>query len=79
MNPPSSREIAPSPSSITTSTGPGSLDAGVKAVTYGVSFVLFAYGTLVILTYDAEIAVPYPVGGPGCPASVTPCPGCGTP
>lgn len=25
--------------------------AGVKAVTYGVSFVLFAYGTLVILTY----------------------------
>ncbi len=33
---------------------------------------------LVILTYDAEIAVPYPVGGPGCPASVTPCPGCGT-
>jgi hypothetical protein len=31
---------------------------------------------LIILTYDAELPVPYPVGEPGCPASVTPCPGC---
>jgi hypothetical protein len=32
---------------------------------------------LIILSYDVGIAVPYPVGEPGCPSSVTPCPGCG--
>jgi hypothetical protein len=32
---------------------------------------------LIILSYDAEISVPYPVGEPGCPSSVTPCSGCG--
>jgi hypothetical protein len=32
---------------------------------------------LIILSYDAGITVPYPVGEPGCPSSVTPCPGCG--
>jgi hypothetical protein len=31
---------------------------------------------LVILSYDVGISVPYPVGQPGCPSSVTPCPGC---
>jgi hypothetical protein len=32
---------------------------------------------LIILSYDVGIAVPYPVGEPRCPSSVTPCPGCG--
>lgn len=31
---------------------------------------------LIILSYDVGITVPYPIGEPGCPASVTPCPGC---
>jgi hypothetical protein len=31
---------------------------------------------LIILSYDVGIAVPYPVGEPGYPSSVTPCPGC---
>jgi hypothetical protein len=31
---------------------------------------------LIILSYDVHIAVPYPVGEPGCPSSITPCPGC---
>jgi len=31
---------------------------------------------LVILTYDTGASVPFPVGVAGCPASVTPCPGC---
>jgi hypothetical protein len=31
---------------------------------------------LIILSYDVGMTVPYPVGQPGCPASVTPCPGC---
>jgi hypothetical protein len=31
---------------------------------------------LVILSYDAGMTVPYPVGGAGCPSSVTPGPGC---
>jgi hypothetical protein len=32
---------------------------------------------LIILSYDVGIYVPYPVGKPGCPSSITPCPGCG--
>jgi hypothetical protein len=32
---------------------------------------------LIILSYDVGITVPYPVGEPGCPSSVTQCPGCG--
>jgi hypothetical protein len=31
---------------------------------------------LIILSYDAGMGVPYPVGEPGCPSSVTPCLGC---
>jgi len=31
---------------------------------------------LIILSYDVDIDVPYPVGEPGYPSSVTPCPGC---
>jgi hypothetical protein len=31
---------------------------------------------LIILSYDVSMSVPYPVGQPGCPSSVTPCPGC---
>jgi uncharacterized repeat protein (TIGR02543 family) len=31
---------------------------------------------LIILSYDAGIDVPFPVGEPGCPSSVTPCAGC---
>jgi hypothetical protein len=31
---------------------------------------------LIILSYDVGIPVPYPVGEPGCPSSVTPCAGC---
>jgi hypothetical protein len=31
---------------------------------------------LIILSYDVGLPVPYPVGEPGCPSSVTPCPGC---
>ncbi len=31
---------------------------------------------LIILSFDAGMSVPYPVGSPGCPVSVTPCPGC---
>jgi hypothetical protein len=31
---------------------------------------------LIILSYDVDIDVPYPVGEPGCPSSVTPCSGC---
>jgi uncharacterized repeat protein (TIGR02543 family) len=31
---------------------------------------------LIILSYDVGIDVPYPVGEPGCPSSVTPCSGC---
>ncbi len=31
---------------------------------------------LIILSYDVGMSVPYPVGQPGCPANVSPCPGC---
>jgi hypothetical protein len=31
---------------------------------------------LIILSYDAGMSVPFLLGGPGCPASVTPGPGC---
>jgi hypothetical protein len=31
---------------------------------------------LIVLSYDVGMTVPYPVGEPGCPATVTPCPGC---
>jgi hypothetical protein len=31
---------------------------------------------LIILSYDVGMSVPYPVGQPGCPSSVTPCSGC---
>jgi len=31
---------------------------------------------LIILAYDAGLEPPFDVGLPGCPASVTPCPGC---
>jgi hypothetical protein len=31
---------------------------------------------LIILSYDVGMDVPYPVGEPGCPSGVTPCPGC---
>jgi hypothetical protein len=31
---------------------------------------------LIILSYDVGIIIPFPVGQPGCPATVTPCPGC---
>jgi hypothetical protein len=31
---------------------------------------------LIILSYEVGIPVPFPVGQPGCPTSVTPCPGC---
>ena len=31
---------------------------------------------LIILSYDVGIPVPFPVGEPGCPQDVTPCPGC---
>jgi hypothetical protein len=31
---------------------------------------------LIILSYDVGMTVPYPVGQPGCPSSVTPAPGC---
>ena len=31
---------------------------------------------LIILSYDVGISVPFPVGQPGCPSNVTPCPGC---
>ena len=31
---------------------------------------------LIILSLDAGLSVPFPVGQSGCPASVTPCPGC---
>jgi hypothetical protein len=31
---------------------------------------------LIILSYDVGIPVAYPVGEPGCPSSVTQCPGC---
>jgi hypothetical protein len=31
---------------------------------------------LIILSYDASLTVPFPVGEPGCPSSVTPGPGC---
>jgi uncharacterized repeat protein (TIGR02543 family) len=31
---------------------------------------------LIIVSYDVGLAVPLPVGEPGCPSSVTPCPGC---
>jgi hypothetical protein len=31
---------------------------------------------LIILSYDAGMSVPFPVGQPGCPASVNPCLGC---
>jgi hypothetical protein len=34
---------------------------------------------LIVLSFDAGMSVPFPVGQPGCPASVTPCAGCGTP
>jgi hypothetical protein len=33
---------------------------------------------LIILSYDVGMSVPYPVGEPGCPSSVTPCAGCAT-
>jgi hypothetical protein len=31
---------------------------------------------LIILSYDVGLSVPFPVGGTGCPVSVTACPGC---
>jgi hypothetical protein len=31
---------------------------------------------LIILSYDVGMSTPFPVGEPGCPASVTPCAGC---
>jgi hypothetical protein len=31
---------------------------------------------LIILSYDVGMTVPFPVGEPGCPSSVTPCAGC---
>ncbi len=31
---------------------------------------------LIILSFDVGMSVPFPVGQPGCPASVTPCRGC---
>jgi hypothetical protein len=31
---------------------------------------------LIILSYDVGMSIPFPVGQPSCPASVTPCPGC---
>jgi hypothetical protein len=31
---------------------------------------------LIILSYDVGMSVPFPVGEPGCPSDVTPCPGC---
>jgi PKD repeat protein len=31
---------------------------------------------LIVLSYDAAMSVPYPVGQPGCPFSVTQPPGC---
>jgi len=31
---------------------------------------------LILLSYDAGYSIPFPVGQPNCPASVTPCPGC---
>jgi len=31
---------------------------------------------LVILSYDADMTVPFPVGQPGCPSTVEPCAGC---
>jgi len=31
---------------------------------------------LIILSYEVGMDVPYPVGGPGCPSSVAPGPGC---
>ena len=31
---------------------------------------------LIILSYDVGMEVPFPVGEPGCPQEVTPCPGC---
>jgi hypothetical protein len=31
---------------------------------------------LIILSYDVGMTVPFPVGEPGCPSGVTPCPGC---
>jgi hypothetical protein len=34
---------------------------------------------LIILSHDVGMSVPFPLGQPGCPASVTPCPGCGNP
>jgi hypothetical protein len=34
---------------------------------------------LIILSYDAGITVPFQIGKPGCPASVTPCAGCSIP
>jgi hypothetical protein len=35
-----------------------------------------ATDALIILSYSAGMSVPYEVGKPGCPAVVTPCPGC---
>jgi hypothetical protein len=31
---------------------------------------------LIILSFDVGMSVPFPLGQPGCPTSVTPCPGC---
>lgn len=31
---------------------------------------------LILLSHDVGLSVPYPVEEPGCPADVTPCPGC---
>ena len=31
---------------------------------------------LIILSYDVGMTVPFPVGEPGCPTSITPCEGC---
>ncbi len=61
-----------------------SCDAGIDTSEYcpmncgdvNADGVINSTDALVLLSYDAEIAVPYPVGQPGCPATVTPCPGC---
>jgi phosphodiesterase/alkaline phosphatase D-like protein len=34
---------------------------------------------LIVLSYDVGMSVPYGLGSPDCPSSVTPCPGCSNP
>jgi len=38
--------------------------------------VIDSTDALIILSYDVDLSVPYPVGQPGCPETVTPCEGC---